>query len=111
MVTAAVLVAELPEIGSLNSKEIAALVGVAPFNKDSGTFQGHRMITGGRFFVRQALYMAILSAIKFNPKIRKFYNHLLEKGKLKKVAMVACMRKMVIMLNSMVKTNSEWRAE
>ena len=111
VVTAAVLVAELPEIGSLNSKEIAALVGVAPFNKDSGTFQGHRMITGGRFFVRQALYMAILSAIKFNPKIRKFYNHLLEKGKLKKVAMVACMRKMVIMLNSMVKTNSEWRAE
>ena len=110
-VTAAVLVAELPELGSLNSKEIAALVGVAPFNKDSGTFQGHRMIAGGRFFVRQALYMAILSAIVHNPQIRRFYNHLIEKGKLKKVAMVACMRKLVITLNSMIKTNTEWRPE
>ena len=111
VVTASVLVAELPELGSLNSKEIAALVGVAPFNKDSGTFQGHRMITGGRFFVRQALYMAILSAIVHNPQISRFYNHLLKKGKLKKVAMVACMRKLVITLNSMAKTNSEWRPE
>ena len=110
-VTAAVLVAEMPELGSLNSKEIASLLGVAPFNKDSGSFQGHRMISGGRFFVRQTMYMAILSAIKYNPEISRFYNRLLKKGKLKKVAMVACMRKMIVMLNAMVRTNSEWRSE
>lgn len=110
-VTALVLVAEMPELGTVNSKEIASLLGVAPFNKDSGSFSGHRMISGGRFFVRQAMYMAILSAIKYNPEISRFYNRLLKKGKLKKVAMVACMRKMIVMLNAMVKTNSEWRAE
>ena len=110
-VTAAVLVAEMPELGSLDSKEIASLLGVAPFNKDSGSFQGHRMISGGRFFVRQTMYMAILSAIQYNPENSRFYNRLLKKGKLKKVAMVACMRKMIVMLNAMVKTNTEWRGE
>lgn len=110
-VTAAVLVAEMPELGQMNSKQAAALLGVAPFNKDSGSFQGHRMISGGRFFVRKAVYMAILSAMRYNPVIRRFYNRLLKKGKLKKVAMVACMRKMIVILNAMAKTNSEWRTE
>ena len=98
--TAAILVSELPELGSLTSKEVASLVGVAPFNNDSGKSTGYRSISGGRFFVRQALYMAILSAIKFNPVIRDFYNRLLKRGKPKKVAMVACMRKLIVIINA-----------
>ena len=108
-ITASVLVTELPELGTLTNKQIASLVGVAPFSRDSGTSKGHRMIRGGRFFVRQALYMATLSAIRFNPVIKKFYDRLVAKGKPKKVAIVAAMRKLIVRLNAMVRDNTEWR--
>jgi transposase len=98
----------LPELGQLNRKAIAALVGLAPFNRDSGNFRGRRRIWGGRAAVRSLLYMATLSAIRANPPIRAYYKHLLAKGKPKKVAIVACMRKFLICLNAMVKTNQPW---
>lgn len=102
-VTSAILLSDLPELGSIDRKKIAALVGVAPFNNDSGRFRGKRRIKGGRPAVRTVLYMATISAIKCNPVIKSFYKHLLEKGKVKKVAIVACMHKMLIYLNSIIR--------
>lgn len=108
-ITAATLVADLPELGQLNRQKIAALVGVAPFNHDSGQHRGKRRIFGGRASVRSALYMATLSAIKHNPVIKAFYQRLLDKGKLKKVALTACMRKLLVIINTMVKTGQDWQ--
>lgn len=102
------LIAELPELGSLNRKEIAALVGVAPLNRDSGKHRGERSIWGGRCRVRQSLYMATLTAARFNPAIKIFYDRLLANGKAKKVALTACMRKLLILLNMMLKHHSSW---
>jgi transposase len=109
-ITAATLVADLPELGQLNRQQIAALVGVAPFNHDSGKHRGKRRIFGGRTSVRSVLYMATLSAIKHNPVIKEFYHHLLDQGKLKKVALTACMRKLLVILNTMVKTGQDWKS-
>jgi transposase len=109
-VTAAILLSDLPELGTLDRKKIAALVGVAPFNNDSGRFRGKRRIKGGRPSVRTVLYMATLSATKFNPVIHTFYEHLVLQGKAKKVAIVACMRKMLIFLNSMIRDMQPWRS-
>jgi transposase len=103
------LVANLGELGHLNQREIAALVGVAPLNRDSGKQRGRRMIWGGRATVRKALYMPALSAIRCNPVIRDLYQRLIIKGKLKKVALVACMHKMLTILNSMAKNNTPWK--
>jgi transposase len=108
-VTAATMVAELPELGKLSGKKIAALVGVAPFNKDSGPKRGKRRIFGGREGVRRTLYMAALSATRFNPIIRAFYKRLLKYGKEKKVALVASMRKLLVIINAMVKKGEKWR--
>ena len=107
-VLSATFIAELSELGILNRKKIAALVGVAPFNRDSGKHRGERSIWGGRCRVRQPLYMAALSAVRFNPTIRIFYERLLANGKEKKVALTACMHKLLIMLNVMLKHNSYW---
>jgi transposase len=107
-ITAATLVAELPELGRLNRQKIAALVGLAPFNHDSGKRRGQRRIFGGRASVRSVLYMAALSAIKCNPVIRSFYQRLVTNGKVKKVAITACMRKLLVILNTMVKTGQAW---
>lgn len=104
------LLAELPELGRLDRKRIAALVGVAPLNRDSGTFRGKRSIWGGRAPVRGVLYMAALVATRHNPTIRSFYQRLCAAGKAKKVALTACMRKLLTMLNAMMKTRSSWRA-
>lgn len=102
------LLANLTELGRLNRKEIATLVGVAPLNRDSGRFRGTRMVWGGRAQVRSALYMSALSASKYNPIIKGFYQRLIEKGKKPKVALTACMRKLLTIINSMVKNNSTW---
>ena len=107
-VTARTLLATLPELGALDRKKIAALVGVAPFNHDSGRLRGKRVIQGGRYAVRSVLYMATLSATRYNPTIRTFYEHLLAAGKAKKVAIVACMRKLLTMLNAMVRDMQAW---
>jgi transposase len=109
-VASATLIAELPELGKLNRREIAALVGVAPMANDSGNSRGRRRIQGGRFEIRRVLYMAALVAAKHNPAIKAFYEHLLGAGKLPKVALVACMRKLLTTLNAMVKTNTPWDA-
>ena len=109
-ITAATLVADLPELGQLNRQKIAALVGLAPFNQDSGKQRGKRRIFGGRTSVRSVLYMATLSAIRHNPVIKEFYQRLLDKGKLKKVALTACMRKLLVILNTMVKTGQDWHS-
>ncbi len=102
------LLAYLPELGTLNRRQIAALVGVAPFNRDSGTLRGKRTVWGGRARVRTALYMGALVASRFNPVIRDFYQRLLSAGKPKKLALTACMRKLLIILNSMLKHGSSW---
>jgi transposase len=102
------LVAHLPELGALNRKQIAALVGVAPINCDSGQFRGQRRIHGGRASIRQYLYMGALTATRCNPVIRAFYARLLAEKKPKKVALVACMRKLLVILNAMVAHNTEW---
>ena len=107
-VTSRTLLAELPELGTLDRKQIAALVGVAPFNRDSGSLKGRRSIWGGRAPVRGALYMATLVATRRNPVIRDFYNRLIAKGKLFKVALVACMRKLLTIHNSMIKHKTRW---
>lgn len=101
--TACQLLACLPELGQLNRRQIAALAGLAPYNRDSGQFRGKRMIYGGRAAVRKALYMAALVATHYNPAICKFYNRLLKNGKPKKLALTACMRKLLIILNSRLK--------
>jgi transposase len=108
-VTAAMLVADLPELGRLDRKQVAALVGVAPFNDDSGHRRGKRRIKGGRAGVRSVLYMAAVSASRFNPILKAFYQQLLSRGKLKKVALVACMRKLLTILNAMLRANQPWR--
>jgi len=109
-VNASILLARLPELGKLDGKKISALVGVAPFNRDSGKSKGKRTIFGGRADVRAALYMAALSAIRHNPFIKTFYERLIHAGKLPKVAITACMRKLLVILNAMVKTNTPWCA-
>jgi len=109
-VTAFTLLAELPELGTVDRKEIASLVGVAPMNHDSGEKKGKRTTYGGRSKVRTALYMATLSATRFNPAIRKFYNRLVENGKKKMVALVAAMRKLLTILNAMIKNKQLWQA-
>ncbi len=108
-ITAHTLLAAMPELGTLDRKKIAALVGVAPFNHDSGRLRGKRCIQGGRHEVRSVLYMAALSATRFNPTIRTFYERLLAAGKDKKLAIVACMRKLLTILNAMLRDNSAWR--
>jgi transposase len=107
-ITALTLIADLPELGQLTNKEISALVGVAPFCHDSGTQKGKRTTWGGRTQVRTILYMATLSAVQHNPPLKAFYNRLVMKGKIKKVALVACMRKLLIVANSMLRNNTEW---
>jgi transposase len=102
-VLSAMLLSGLPELGKFNRKEIAALVGVAPFNDDSGRHKGKRRIKGGRADVRAVLYMATVDAVRFNPVIKHFYDHLLSQGKLRKVALVACMRKLLTILNAMIR--------
>ena len=103
------LLAELPELGSLSRKEIAALVGVAPLNRDSGTLRGRRTVWGGRSQVRAALYMAALVATRFNPVIRAFYQRLQAAGKPNKLALTACMRKLLTILNAMMRHQIPWR--
>jgi len=107
--TAAVLIADLPELGRLSRRQIGALVGVAPFNRDSGTLRATRHIWGGRVTVRGALYMATLVATRCNPVIRAFYGRLVAAGKPKKVALVAAMHKLLTILNTMVKHQQSWR--
>lgn len=102
------LLADLPELGELNNKEISKLVGVAPINRDSGRMHGKRRIRGGRANIRSVLYMATLSATQCNPVIKAFYKKLVSQGKHKKVAITACMRKFIIILNTMVKNKTEW---
>lgn len=107
-VASATLIAELPELGKLNRHELASLVGVAPMANDSGSSKGRRRVQGGRFEVRRVLYMATLTAARHNPAIKAFYDRLRAAGKLPKVALVACMRKLLTVLNAMVKTNTPW---
>ena len=102
-VTARSILATLPELGSLNRRQIARLSGLAPINRDSGKMRGVRMIHGGRADARRALYMATLVATRFNPTIRSFYLRLLSTNKAKKVALTACMRKLLIILNAILK--------
>jgi transposase len=107
-IASATLIAELPEIGRLTRREMAALVGVAPMACDSGTTSGRRRVQGGRFDVRRVLYMATLTAVVRNPPLKAFYERLRAAGKLPKVALVACMRKLLTMLNAMVRTGTPW---
>jgi transposase len=107
-VLSAVLLSDLPELGQLSRKEIAALVGVAPLNRDSGLFRGKRRVWGGRPHVRSALYMGTLVATRHNPTIRAFYQRLLGAGKPKKVALTACMRKLLTILNAMARGSNRW---
>jgi transposase len=109
--TAATLLSDLPELGTLNREQIAALVGVAPLNRDSGQFRGKRSVWGGRASVRCVLYMAVLSAKQYNPVIKAFAERLNAQGKKPKVVTTACMRKLLIILNTMVKTNTHWNPQ
>lgn len=108
-VTSFTLLAELPELGTLSRQKIAALVGLAPFNRDSGRFRGHRHIFGGRSDVRSILYMAALSGIRYNPVLKAFYDRLIAKGKLPKVALTACMRKLLTILNAIIRDEATWQ--
>ena len=107
-VASATLLAELPELGTLNRRQIAALVGVAPFNRDSGSLRGRRMIWGGRSSVRAVLYMCTIARLKNNPVVREYYRRLHGTGKPSKVALVACMRKLVLMLNALMRSGTSW---
>ncbi len=107
----ATLLADLPELGSIDSKKLAALVGVAPLNRDSGVFRGRRRVWGGRAAVRQMLYMAAVTAARCNPVFREFYGRLLAAGKPKKVALTACMRKLLAVLNSMLRHRTRWQQQ
>jgi transposase len=109
-VTTGILLASLPELGQISAKRLASLCGLAPFNRDSGQMKGKRMISGGRATVRTGLYMAALVATRHNPVIRDYYQRLLQRGKLKKVALVACMHKLVTILNAMVEHDTLWEA-
>jgi len=108
-VTSAILLADLPELGRLNRKKIAALVGVAPFNRDSGGRRGQRWVKGGRVAVRNVLYMATVAAVRFNPVLKAFYTRLVAQGKPKKVALVACMRRLLTILNAMMRDLQPWQ--
>jgi len=108
-ITAMTLIAELPELGQLDRQEIATLVGVAPMNRDSGCKLGNYRTQGRRARVRSVLYMAALSASRFTPIIRAFYENLVKRGKEHKVALTACMRKLLVILNTMVKNKTPWR--
>ncbi|MBC7998072.1 MAG: IS110 family transposase [Leptolyngbya sp.] len=108
-VLSSTLLVNLPELGTLTHKQISSLVGVAPLNRDSGKKRGQRVIWGGRAQVRAALYMSALAATRYNPVIKAFYERLCAKGKLKKVALTACMHKLLIILNAMVKTGTPWQ--
>jgi transposase len=110
-VCAQTLLLELPELGTLTRQQIAALVGVAPLNCDSGTLRGRRMIWGGRAHVRTVLYMGTLVATRYNPRIKAFYERLLAAGKVKKVALTACMRKLLTILNAMLKHRTPWHSQ
>ncbi|MGH6717503.1 MAG: IS110 family transposase [Bradyrhizobium sp.] len=103
--------ASLPELGQLNRREITSLVGLAPFNRDSGTLRGRRCVWGGRAAVREALYMATLTATRCNPEIRVFYRRLRAAGKPPKVALVACMRKLLTIMNAMLKHDTPWQSQ
>jgi transposase len=107
---ASTLIGDLPELGSLSRRQIAALTGVAPFNRDSGTFRGKRRIRGGRAHSRTALFLSAMVAIRYNPDIKRFYNRLLQAGKHKKVALTACIRKIVTALNAMLRDNKPWQS-
>lgn len=109
--TASTLLAQLPELGKLNRKQITSLVGLAPINRDSGTLRGQRHIFGGRADVRRVLYVAALVGTRFNPVLKAFYARLLAAGKPKKVALVACMHKLLLILNAIARTKSPWRNE
>lgn len=109
-VLVAMLIAQLPELGQANHKEIAALTGVAPYNRDSGQWRGKRAVWGGRRQLRAALYMATLVATRCNPTIRSCYERLLAAGKAKKVALTACMRKLLTICNAIIKSNTPWQA-
>jgi transposase len=110
-VTTINLLSELPELGSANKKEIGALCGVVPFNRDSGGMVGRRAIFGGRARVRTALYMATISAVRCNPAIKAFYERLRDSGKKAKIALVACMHKLIIILNTMLKNGTIWKVK
>ena len=110
-VCARTLLLELPELGTLTRQHIAALVGVAPLHCDSGTLRGRRMIWGGRAHVRTVLYMGTLVATRFNPQIKVFYERLLAAGKVKKVALTACMHKLLTILNAMLKHRTPWQPQ
>src|SRR6202022_302071 len=107
-VVSATLLADLPELGTLGRKQIAALVGLAPLNRDSGTLRGKRTIWGGRSTVRAALYMAALVGTRHNPVLRALYTRLLAAGKTKKVALTACMHKLLTILNALLKHGTRW---
>lgn len=109
VITAVTVLAEMPELGQLNRQKIAALAGLAPFNRDSGQKRGKRRIFGGRKGIRRVLYMACLSAKKYNPVIRSLFERLMKKGKLFKVAITACMRKMLTIMNAMTRDQINWR--
>jgi transposase len=109
--TSAILIANLPELGSLNRQEIAALAGLAPYDRSSGKYDGHAHIWGGRKDVRSILYMAALTAYRCNPIIRRFAEHLQEQGKAFKVVITACMRKLLIILNTMIRNQTLWSLE
>ncbi|MBE0686066.1 MAG: IS110 family transposase [Anaerolineaceae bacterium] len=108
-ITAAILLADLPELGTLDHKKIAALVGVAPYNRDSGYYRGKRRIKGGRQSIRKVLYMAAMTAMRWNPVIKEFYERLLARGKVKNVAIVACMHKLLTFINAMVRAQTFWK--
>jgi len=110
-VVASSLICLLPELGILNRKQISALVGVCPYNRDSGAYRGTRSIRGGRADIRSILYMAALSATRHNPVIKAFYQRLKQAGKVSKVALVACMRKLLTILNALLRTNQKWNPE
>jgi transposase len=110
-IASSTLIAELPELGKLNRRQIASLVGVAPFAKDSGTSKGRRRVQGGRFDIRRVLYMATLTAAFRNPVFKAYYQRLTSAGKLPKVALIACMRKLLTTLNAMVKAGAKWDPE
>ena len=107
-VTAATLLAALPELGTISRRQLGALVGVCPYNRDSGKFRGKRAISGGRASIRSVFYMATLTAARFNPTIKAFYQRLLNAGKPHKVAITACMRKLLTILNAITKNNQKW---
>ena len=105
------LLSDMPELGCLTNKQAAALIGVAPINRESGAYQGQRKIKGGRHKIRTVMFMAMMSAIQCNPYFKSTYERLLEAGKAKKTALIACVRKMIVILNSMVRDGAHWNPE